>query len=80
MNAISKVLSAALLAGFVAVAQPSVSLACDGEGHAKKEAKKDQDTVAQGDQTQNKKKGEQAPSDKKDRQAQGEGSSGTRTN
>jgi hypothetical protein len=78
MTFMSKMLSAALLAGFVVVAQPAVSLACDGEGHAKKEEKNKQDTVAQREQTETKKKNEQAPSDKKDREAQG--SSGTRTN
>jgi hypothetical protein len=83
MTMISKILSAALLAGLaslVTVAQPSISLACDGEGHAKEEKKKNEDTVAQGDRSNevdSKKKREQAPSDKR---RQGESTNTPRTN
>jgi hypothetical protein len=79
MTMISKILSAALLASLVSVAQPSVSLACDGEGHAKEEKKKNDDTVAQGDRSNevdSKKKREQAPSDKR----KGESTNAPRTN
>jgi hypothetical protein len=82
MNAISKFLSAALLASFVAVAQPSVSLACDKDQQAKEEKKKDESTVAQRDRggQSNKKEGEQAPNDKQDRQGKAGSSNTARTN
>jgi hypothetical protein len=80
MNAISKMLSAALLAGLFAAVQPAVSLACDKDKdtQANEEKKKDDKTVAQRDEDQSKKKGEQVPSDK--RQGKGESSNTPRPN
>jgi hypothetical protein len=83
MSTIAKMLSAAVLASFVALAAPSVSLACDGHDGQANQEKKKADKVAQTDQNANqtdKKKGEQAPRDSKDRQGASEGTSGTRTN
>ena len=82
MNAIAKMVSAALLGSFVAVAQPSVSLACDKDEPQAKEEKKDDKTVAQNDRSenQNKKKNEQAPNSKQDRQGKAGSPNTARTN